>query len=110
MKTPLLLALLAGLLYYYYQDAPPPRSAASTQAAVSKAATQSARRANPAEGIVIAALPRYSERWKTGPNAQTDLKTGPNAQVEFEPFSPSEMANWNHSSGYTIVSGVNLRR
>ncbi len=51
-----------------------------------------------------------SERWKTGPNAQTDLKTGPNAQVDFAPFSPSEMATWNKSSGYTIVSGVSLRR
>ncbi|MEO7724453.1 MAG: hypothetical protein ABIU29_07160 [Chthoniobacterales bacterium] len=110
MKTPLLLALLAGLLYYYYQDTPAPRSAASAQAAMTKVATQSARQANPAAGIVIAALPPYSERWKTGPNAQTDLKTGPKAQLDLEPFAPSEMATWNRSCGYTIVSGVSLRR
>lgn len=110
MKTPLLIALLASLLYYYYQDAPAPRSAASTHAGIGKAATQSARQANPADGIVIAALPPYSERWKIGPNAQTDLKTGPKAQLDLEPFAPSEMANWNRSSGYTIVSGVSLRR
>ncbi|HEY3664038.1 MAG TPA: hypothetical protein VGL24_12870 [Chthoniobacterales bacterium] len=106
MKTTFLLALLAGLLYYHYQDSPPSRSAAPSKVA----AAQPAHRANPAEGIVIAALPSYSERWKTGSNAQTDLKTGPNAQVDFAPFAPSEMASWNHSSGYTIVSGVNLRR
>ncbi len=88
MKTPLLIALLAGLLYYYYQDAPPPRSAAATEVATAKAATQAARHANPADGIVIAALPSYSERWKTGPNAQTDLKTGPKAQLDLEPFRP----------------------
>ncbi len=108
MKTSLLLILLATCLYYYFQNNPVPR-----KATVENNATEPAQRphqASAAQGIVIAALPPYSERWKTGPNAQTDLKTGPNAQVDFAPFAPSEMANWNQSSGYTIVSGVSLRR
>ncbi len=106
MKTTFLLALLAGLLYYYYaQDSTAPRPTAENSAAA-----QSALKAVSPGPIVIAALPSYSERWKTGPNAQTDLKTGPNAQVDFAPFAPSEMANWNRTSGYTIVSGINLRR
>ena len=106
MKTAFLLALLAACLYYYYsQDSAAPRPAQENAAAV-----QTAPKTVDPSAIVVATLPSYSERWKTGPNAQTDLKTGPNAQVDFAPFAPSEMANWNRSSGYTIVSGVNLRR
>ena len=106
MKTTFLLALLAACFYYYYSE----DSAAPRPAAESSAAAQPAPKAVNPGAIVIAALPSYSERWKTGPNAQTDLKTGPNAQVDFAPFAPSEMANWNTTSGYTIVSGINLRR
>ncbi len=106
MKTAFLLALLAACLSYYYsQDSAAPRPARENAAAV-----ESAPKAVDTSAMVIAALPSYSERWKTGPNAQTDLKTGPNAQVDFAPFAPSEMATWNKSSGYTIVSGVGLRR
>lgn len=97
MKTAFLLALIAACFYYYR---PAQENAAPVPPAPKAVATSA---------IVIAALPSYSERWKTGPNAQTDLKTGPNAQVDFAPFAPSTMANWNQSSGYTIISG-GLRR
>ncbi len=99
MKTPLLLALLLGLTYFYFQhpdslktenQAPSPRPILATQ-------------------TVIVAAPSYDDRWKTGPNAQTDLKTGPNAQNDFAPFAPSEQANWNQTPGYTIVSAHNAR-
>ncbi len=109
MKTPLLLILLATCLYYYFQNNPAPRKALAENNRSAELATRP-HRVSSSEGIVIAALPPYSERWKMGPYAQTDLKTGPNAQVDFAPFAPSEMANWNHSSGYTIISGVSLRR
>ena len=109
MKTSFLLLLLAGLLYYHFQGSPVPRRAvADTEAGEKNSRT--ARDKNPADRIVIAALPSYSERWRTGDNAQTNLKTGPNAQTDFAPFvqvvtpPPS-----NGSSGYTSVSGVRIR-
>lgn len=59
---------------------------------------------------IIAPGPATYSRWKTGPTAQNDWKTGPNAQTNFEPFSPNEQADWNQSSGYTIISGARIRR
>jgi hypothetical protein len=109
MKTSFLLLLLAGLLYYHFQGSPVPRHAVADSEAGEKN-SRGARDRNPAEGIVIAALPSYSERWKTGDNAQANLKTGPNAQTDFAPFiqvvtpPPS-----NGSPGYTSVSGVRVR-
>ncbi len=68
MKTAFLLALLAACLSYYYsQDSVAPRPARENAAAV-----ESAPKAVDTSAIVIAALPSYSERWKTGPNAQTE--------------------------------------
>lgn len=97
MKTPLLLALLAGLVFYYYDN-----SAASAPAVAN---TSPARQTMNTQ-VVIAAVPSSYARWKTGPNAQTDLKTGPNAQTTFEPFAPSEHATWNQGNpGYTIIAG-----
>lgn len=58
--------------------------------------------------IVVAPSASYDERWKFGPTAQNDWKLGPNAQTDFKPFAPLEQADWNHASGYTIVSGVTL--
>ena len=99
MKTPLLIALLAGLFYYYYHDSSGPTPAV-TQPPSRPITTQ----------VVIAAMPSYQERWKTGPTAQTDLKTGPDAQTHFEPFAPSEHATWNQGNpGYTIIAGANVR-
>jgi hypothetical protein len=109
MKTLALLAALAALIYYHGFSNP-----AST-------ATDTAAQPRPgrvvAREIVGAPAPSYHDRWKTGPNAftdlkptSTDLKTGPNAQVTFEPFLPDEQANWNPNPGYTIVSGAKVRR
>jgi curli biogenesis system outer membrane secretion channel CsgG len=107
MKIPLILALLAGATYLYFQN-----SAAPTPAEVTAAARRSQTLAAPV--VTIAAAPSSYERWKTGPNAQTDLKTGPNAQTEFQPFAPSEHATWNQTPGYTIsgpqVSGRKVSR
>ena len=107
MKTSLLLALLAGLLYYHFQSSTPP-----TPAVEKSISAPPARPAAAGQAVIIASAPssynRWAcsyERWKTGPNAQTDLKTGPNAQTDFEPFAPSEQAAWNQTPGYTIVSG-----
>jgi hypothetical protein len=92
MKTLLLIALLAALVYYRCHSSTPVSTAASDTIAHTRE-------------IIVAPAPSYHDRWKTGPNAQTDLKTGPNAQVTFEPFLPNEQANWNPNPGYTIVSG-----
>lgn len=105
MKTTFLLVLLlAGLIVYFFQYSPPK---------VQKAAiTLPAPRPAPVSQTVIiaSAPPAYNrwapspERWKTGPNAQTDLKAGPNAQTDFAPFAPSEQASWNETPGYTVAS------
>lgn len=102
MKTPLLLAFLAGASYFYFHNpAPtPPMQAMATARPAGNAAVPA---------VTVAAAPSSYDRWKTGPNAQTDLKTGPNAQTDFQPFAPSEHATWNQTSGYTIVSGGNVR-
>jgi hypothetical protein len=102
MKTMLLLALLAALICYYHGPSKPAMAVIDTgaQRPPSGAMTQE---------IVVAHTSAYRDRWKTGPNAFTDLKTGPDAQVSFEPFAPSEQANWNQSHGYTVVSGAGIR-
>jgi hypothetical protein len=110
MKLPLLLTLLAVVAYFYLHNSAP---AAKTVAA------PTSRNVVSAQAIIIAAAPSSYERWKTGPNAQTDLKTGPNAQTDlktgpnaqtdFEPFAPNQQATWNQTPGYTIVSGLKQR-
>lgn len=106
MKTPLLVALLLGLVYYYYHDSATTFTLEGRHVPATAHADSQVHASAP---IVIAAVPSYSERWKTGPNAQTDLKTGPNAQTDFAPFPPSEQATWNETCGYTIVSAPRLR-
>jgi hypothetical protein len=98
MKTPLVLTMLAVATYVYFHNSASPTPAKPAVDARSNNAVT-------APAVIIAAAPSSYERWKTGPNAQTDLKTGPNAQTEFQPFAPSEHATWNHTTGYTIVSG-----
>jgi hypothetical protein len=107
MKTSLLLTALAVAAYFYLHNTAP--------AAKVVAAPPSPKVAG-AQAIIIAAAPSSYNRWKTGPNAQTDLKTGPNAQTDlrtgpnaqtdFEPFAPNQQATWNQTPGYTIVSGL----
>jgi len=99
MKTSLLVALLLGLVYYYYHHDPVICAPATEKVAARPINTT----------IVIARAPSSYDRWKTGPNAQTDLKTGPNAQTDFLPFAPSEQANWNPTPGYTIMSSTRAR-
>lgn len=111
MKTSLLLALLAGASYFYFHNP------ASTLPVGMTAVTRPGGNVS-VPAVTIVAAPSSYDRWntglnaqtnlKTGPNAQTDLKTGPNAQTDFQPFSPSEHATWNQTSGYTIVSGGNV--
>ncbi len=103
MKTLLLLTLLAAAIYYH-QGSPKPVSTASNAVVAQPTSDRVV-----AKEIVVAPAPSYSDRWKTGPNAFTDLKTGPNAQVTFEPFAPSEQATWNQTPGYTIISGSGIR-
>ncbi len=107
MKTSLLIALLAGLLYYHLHS-----SAAPAPAVEKPISAPPARPAAASQAVIIASAPssynRWAssyDRWKNGPNAQTDLKTGPNAQTDFAPFAPSEQATWNQTPGYTIVAG-----
>jgi hypothetical protein len=96
MEPPLLFAMLAVSTYFYFHN-----PASPTPAVGKPIAAQPSRNTVP---IIVAAASSYN-RWKTGPNAQTDLKTGPNAQTNFEPFAPNEQATWNQTPGYTIVSG-----
>lgn len=96
MKQPLVLALLAVSTYFYFHNS------ASPTPAVGK--TTSAQPSSNTVGVTVAAPSSYN-RWKTGPNAQTDLKTGPNAQTNFEPFAPNEQATWNQNPGCTMVGG-----
>jgi hypothetical protein len=99
MKTLALVALLAALIYYHGSSKP-----AST---ATDTVTQPAPNRIVTREIVTAPAPSYKDRWKV---ACTDLKTGPKAQVTFEPFLPDEQANWNLNPGYTIISGVAIRR
>ena len=101
-----MLALLAGATYLYFHGSASPTG-------VTAAARPGHTLAAPT--VTIAAAPSSYDRWKTGPNAQTDLKSGPNAQTDlaigpnaqtaFQPFAPSDHATWNQTPGYTIVSG-----
>jgi hypothetical protein len=104
MKQPLLVALLAIATFFHFRDS------AEKETATEKAPTSGAVRENAApQPLIIAPAPSYADRWKTGPNAQTDLKTGPNAQTDFEPFAPDEQATWNQTPGYTITSAQAAR-
>jgi len=105
MKASFLLVLiLAGFIAYYLQYTPPkPQKVAVT--------VPPPRPAPVSQTVIVASSPSTynrwassNDRWKSGQNAQTDLKTGPNAQTNFEPFAPSEQANWNENPGYTIAS------
>jgi hypothetical protein len=107
MKTPLVVALLAGATYFHFHNPP------SMNAADPTAAKRS--RNNVAPAVTIAAAPSSYDRWNTGPNAQTALgtgpdaqtalKTGPNAQTEFQPFVPVEQATWNQTQGFSGLAG-----
>ncbi|MGI8438524.1 MAG: hypothetical protein ACR2NX_16745 [Chthoniobacterales bacterium] len=103
MKKFVLPMILGVCLYGYLTD---PRNSASANTAPAAAPVRVARHVN----VIVAPSPSYASRWKTGPTAQNDWKTGPNAQTDFEPFAPSEQANWNNNPGYTIVSGAMIRR
>lgn len=111
MKLPLLLTVLAVAAYFYLHNSAP---------AAKIVAAPPTRHVAVPQAIIIAAAPSSYNRWKTGPNAQTDLKTGanaqtdlktgPNAQTDFEPFAPNEQTTWNQTPGYSIVSGAKLRQ
>ncbi len=107
MKSVLLFTFLVAAVFCYFRDSPLPRSKPDHSTASAQPAPQPLAAA---PAVVIAPLPSYSTRWKTGPNAQADLKTGPNAQTDFEPFAPSEQANWNQTPGYTVIAGINMPR
>ena len=104
MKQPLLLALVALATYFYFHNSGSPTSPVDNS--ISAIAP---RNTVATQAVIIAAAPSSYNRWKTGPNAQTDLKTGPNAQTDFEPFAPDEQATWNQTPGYTITSGSSVR-
>ena len=104
MKQPLLLALLAVSTYFYFRN-----SASPTSEVGNTISAQPASNTVAAQAAIIVAAPSSYNRWKTGPNAQTDLKTGPNAQTDFEPFAPNEQATWNQTPGYTITAGQSMR-
>jgi len=103
MKTLMLLILLAFSIYCYYSSPAPTAKVGDTIA-------QPAQNPVVVREIIVVPAPSYQERWKTGPNAYTDLKTGPNAQVNFEPFAPNEQAHWNDTPRYTVTSGNRLPR
>ena len=88
MKQSLVLALLAVSTFFYFHN-----STSSTSAVGKTASTQ------PINNTVVVAAQSSYNRWKTGPNAQTD----------FEPFAPNEQATWNQTPGYTIVAGPRVR-
>ena len=120
MRQPLLLALLAIATVFYFVNSPsaplsqtvPAGTPATVTSPVASAAVH-----HPAPVIVVASAGSYQNRWQSGETAQNDWtagqtqwKTGPKAQTDIDPFPPSEQQNWNHSSGYSIVSGRVMRR
>jgi hypothetical protein len=105
MKQPLLLAVLLAVSTYFYLH----NSASPTSAVGKTTSAPPSGNTVAVPTVTIVAAPSSYNRWKTGPNAQTDLKTGPNAQTDFEPFAPNEQATWNQTPGYTIVSGLRMR-
>ena len=90
MKEVILLTLLAVAAFLYFHNSAPTPVALVTE-------TVPLPHANVASVIIPG--PSSYNRWKTGPNAQT----------EFEPFAPGEQANWNLHPGYTIVGGGRFR-
>jgi hypothetical protein len=103
MKQAFVFALLAVSTYFHFHGSNSPTSGDGK--------TNSTRPDSHAVAQTWTVVPAPSSyRWKTGPNAQTDLKTGPNAQTDFEPFAPNEQATWNQTPSWTIVSGIRLGR
>ena len=101
MRKSFVVATIGLAVFMYFQQSPGAGKKVVERAITPRPASTS---------IVVAPNPAYSARWKTGPNAQTDLKVGPNAQTSFEPFAPSEQASWNQNPGYTITAGARIRR
>ena len=91
---PFLLALLAVSTCFYFHN-----SASPTPAVGNTISAQPASNTAAAQPLIIVAAPSSYNRWKTGPNAQTD----------FEPFAPNEQATWNETPGYTIIAGRSMR-
>jgi len=104
MKQLFVLSLLAVSTYFYFHN-----SASPTSAVGKTTSTQPSSNTVAGQNWTIVAAPCSYNRWKTGPNAQTDLKTGPNAQTDFEPFAPNEQATWSQTPGYTIVPGLRMK-
>ena len=105
MKTTFALVLLLAVAIVYFFQYTPPKVQKPAVAAIPPPRPVS-------QTVIIASAPsaysRWSpspDRWKSGPNAQTNLKVGPNAQTDFAEFAPTEQADWNRNCGYTIVSG-----
>lgn len=94
MKQLLIFSLLAAAAFCYFRNPSLDWNVATTTPAV--------RSQHPVATPVpiIVPAPSSYNRWKTGPNAQTD----------FEPFAPNEQASWNQTPGYTIISGAQIRR
>ncbi|MDQ6623758.1 MAG: hypothetical protein M3Y86_09795 [Verrucomicrobiota bacterium] len=101
MKKLILVALVTLTAFVYFNS-----SSKAAKAVVSK---NPIGRRPIAAAIVVASNSSYSDRWRTGANAQTDLQTGANAQTSFEPFAPLEQANWNQTPGYTIIAGRHVK-
>ena len=105
MKTTFAVVLLfAAAIVYFFQYTPPKVQKVAVAAPAPRPAPVS-------QTVIVVSSPSTynrwtssNDRWKCGPNAQTDLKVGPNAQTNFEPFAPSEQANWNETPGYTVAS------
>lgn len=108
MKQPFLICVLAILTIIYFYN-PAPKHPATARAAEIVAPAQPVIHTVPAPRLAVAPAPSSYSRWKTGPTAQNDWKFGPNAQTTFEPFAPSEQANWNQHPGYSIIAGARLR-
>ncbi len=113
MKKILFITFLVALTYLCVhtdgsQPILPVRTAAKE--AVVTAAPQPQAIRHSAPPVIVSTAASSYDRWKTGETAQNDWKIGPNAQTDFAPFAPSEQADWNRSSGYTIVAGRSVRR
>ena len=104
MKPPLLLCILALLTFIYFYN-PEAKHSETAKAAPAQPAVHTVAAPRP----VVAFAPSSYERWKSGTTAQNDWKIGPNAQTAFEPFAPSEQANWNPNPGYSIIAGTRVR-
>lgn len=101
MKQAFVLALLAVSTYFHFRGTSPTSDDGKNSTRPGHTVA--------AQTWTIVPAPSSYDRWKTGPNAQTDLKTGPNAQTDFEPFAPNVQATWNQTPTCTIVSGIRLR-